>query len=94
MISCSCPHCDESIIIPFFRAGWLEKKTCPNCGAVLYIHHSRWRPHVFTVAQVIVDEKARTLTITDEDARQEVDSDYREAGAILEDVLAETDWQT
>lgn len=92
MISCTCPHCDGSIIIPFFRAGWLEKKTCPDCEAILYIHHSRWRPHVFTVAQVIVDEEAGTLAVTDEDARQEIAEDYREFAAIFEDMLAEMEW--
>lgn len=83
MIFVYCPHCDESIVVPIGKPGAIEKMICPECGCTIFLHHSRWRPHVYTEDQVAVNEADKTIDVVDPEARAELELDYKELAAIL-----------
>jgi len=82
MIFASCPLCDESIVVPIAKAGSFERITCEGCGAELFLHHSRWRPHVYLPSQLIIDEETKTIEFADKEAQEQFWSDYHEAAII------------
>lgn len=86
MLFLTCPHCEERIIIPIGVGGRFEKMDCPSCDKVMFVHHSRWRPHVYKVAQVKVDEEKNTIEIVDLEALKEFEDDYSELGQTLEEL--------
>lgn len=86
MLFLTCPHCEERIIKPLAVGGRFEKMDCLYCEKVIFVHHSRWRPHVYKPCQVRVNEQSKEIEIIDPVAMEEFEDDYSEGMQTLEDL--------
>lgn len=86
MLFLTCPHCEERIIRPIARGGMFYKMDCPSCKKVIFVHHSRWRPHVYKSCQVRVDEQRKRVEIVDPVALKEFEDDYKDGTQTLKEL--------
>ncbi len=86
MLFLTCPHCEERIIKPLAVGGQFEKGHCPYCERVIFVHHSRWRPHVYKPCQIRVNEQSKKIEIIDPEAKQEYEDDYKDGIQMLKEL--------
>lgn len=86
MLFLTCPHCEERIIKPIAVGGKFEKCHCPYCKKVIFVHHSRWRPHVYKPCQVQVNEQSKEIEIIDPVALKEFEDDYKDGIQSLKEL--------
>ena len=91
MIFLTCPHCDETITRAVDvlgpagpngesarRSGVFAKSECDECAGAIMIYYSRWRPHVYRMDDVEIDEENKIVTIKDVDARRQFNQDRQD----------------
>lgn len=86
MLFLMCPYCEDRFILEIGYGGMFYKYTCSQCKQLIFIHHSRWRPHVYKPDQVRVDEKSRKIEIIDLEALADFESDYNEGIQAMKEI--------
>lgn len=72
MLFLTCPHCEDRIIKSIAVGDRFEKMDCPYCEKVIFVHHSRWRPHVYKPCQIRANEQSKEIEIIDPVALKEI----------------------
>ena len=82
----TCPYCKNNIIIPISIGGKFTKETCDECKNNVFVHHSRWRPHIYCAHQVRIDEDKKQVEIIDAEELEIFNADYAEAAEFMKSI--------
>lgn len=64
MILHTCIECDYFELIPVADVcPMMQKYTCPECGTVQWVYHSRVEPKTYPLDAVEVDEETKSVRI-------------------------------